>query len=185
MKRLSVIAGWVFGLGMLGLSLFVTLDVVARKFFGFSFKGTDEMGGYVLAVGAGLTFVVALAESAHMRIDVVYAKLPVAARAIIDVLAMTTLAGMAALLVWLGWRTLDESLAYHATAPTPWATPLVWPQAVWLIALAAFLLLTLIVLAQSLRLVLTGRFREANARFGSAAEKTELEAELADLQRRI
>lgn len=185
MKRLSHLAGWVFGLGMLGLSLFVTLDVIGRKFFGHSFEGADELGGYILAVGAALTFVVALAEGAHMRIDVLYARMTLALRCVVDLLALASLAAMAGLLVWLGWRTLAESISYHSTAPTPWATPLAWPQTVWLAALALFLFLTLVALGNALSLVLAGRLREANSRFGSSAEKDELEAELADLQRRI
>ncbi len=184
MKRISDIAGWLFGLAMLGLSLFVTADVIARKFLSYSFEGADELGGYILAVGAGLTFVVALAQRAHMRIDVLYSHMPVRAKAVLDLLSLVSLAAMAGLMVWLAWQMLAESISYRSTAPTPWATPLSWPQSVWVASLAMFLLLAVIAVVAAGRLLVAGRLQDLNAEFGTSAEKDELEAELADLQRR-
>ncbi|PTW59313.1 TRAP-type C4-dicarboxylate transport system permease small subunit [Breoghania corrubedonensis] len=184
MKLISNIAAWIFGAGLVGLALFVTADVIARKFFGLSFEGADELGGYVLAVGAALAFLVALVVRAHMRIDVIYARLPVAPRAVLDWVSLFTLTCMAGLMVWLGWKMLRDSMAYHSSAPTPWATPLAWPQGVWLSALALFFLITAGSLIIATRDLVRGRWREVNARFGSSAEKDELDAELADLKRR-
>lgn len=185
MKRISQIAGWLFGLAFLGLSFFVTADVIARKFFGFSFEGADELGGYIVAAGAGLSFVIGLAQRANMRIDVLYARLPVAAKAVLDWLSLASLTAMAGLLFWLGWQMLADSISYRSTAPTPWATPLVWPQSVWLASLGLFLLICIIGLLNASRLLLPGRMKELNARFGSSVDKDELEAEIADLQRRV
>ncbi|WP_134682165.1 TRAP transporter small permease subunit [Paracoccus ravus] len=184
MDRISKIAAWLFGGAMLGLSLFVTADVLSRKFLGVSFEGADELGGYTLAIGAGLAFVVALAQRAHMRIDVIYARLPLSLRAGLDWLSLVSLAAMAGLLGWLAWKMLAESRSYRSTAPTPWATPLAWPQSVWLASLALFLLLCLVSLAIATGHLSAGRLRDLNRSFGTSAEKDEVEAELADLQRR-
>ncbi|WP_102222676.1 TRAP transporter small permease subunit [Acidimangrovimonas sediminis] len=184
MKALTTLSAWIFGLAMIGLAFFVTADVIARKFFSFSFEGTGEMGGYILAVGAELTFVVALTQRAHMRIDVLYARLPVALRAVLDWVSLVTLAAMALLMAMLGWQMLRDSISYHSTAQTPWATPLAWPQSFWLASLALFALVALWQLALASRALVARRWEELNARFGSAGEKDEIEAELADLERR-
>jgi TRAP-type C4-dicarboxylate transport system permease small subunit len=170
---------------MLGLSFFVTADVIARKFFGMSFEGADELGGYALAVGAGFSFIVALTQRAHMRIDILYVRLPLNLRAALDWLALVSLASMAVLLVYLAWRMLDDSLSYGSTAPTPWATPLAWPQSVWLASLLLFMATCLFAAGMATRLLLWCRFAGLSERFGSSAGRDEVEAELADLQRRI
>lgn len=182
---ISDISAWSFGAAMLGLSFFVTADVIARKFLGLSFEGADELGGYALAVGAGFSFIVALTQRAHMRIDILYVRLPLKLRAALDWLALVSLGGMAVLLVYLAWRMLDDSLSYASTAPTPWATPLAWPQSVWLASLLLFLATCLFAASMATRLLLRGRFASLGERFGSSAAREEVEAELADLQRRI
>lgn len=184
MKVLTTLCAWIFGLAMIGLAFFVTADVIARKFFSFSFEGTGEMGGYILAVGSELTFVVALTQRAHMRIDVFYARLPVALRAVLDWVSLLTLAAMALLMSVLGWQMLQGSIAYHSTAQTPWATPLAWPQSFWLVSLCVFSLVTVWKIVQASQLLRPGRWSLLNARFGSAGEMEEIEAELADLERR-
>ncbi|WP_158555044.1 TRAP transporter small permease subunit [Fulvimarina endophytica] len=184
MKVLSDVTAFAFGCVLVGLSLFVTADVVSRKLFAVSFEGADELGGYILAVGAGLAFVIALAERAHMRIDVLYVHLPLALRAALDWVALASLVAMALLLVFLGWQMLTESISYHSTAPTPWATPLAWPQSLWLASLALFLLVSLAWMAHATGLLLSGRLKEMNQRFGTSVEKDQLEAELSDIERR-
>ncbi|MBU2959118.1 TRAP transporter small permease [Paracoccus sp. 1_MG-2023] len=184
MRIVSDIAAWIFGATMLGLALFVTADVVCRKFIGMSFEGADELGGYALAVGAGLAFVVAMVNRAHMRVDVIYARLSVRFQAMLDLVALATLLGMALLLMLLGWQMLSDSLAYRSTAPTIWATPLAWPQSAWLGTLVMFALICAIALAQGIRMALQSDWHRLNNGFGTSPEKDELEAELADLQRR-
>lgn len=184
MRLISNISAWLFGSAMLGLALFVTADVISRKFLGLSFEGADELGGYALAVGAGLSFVVAMVTRAHMRIDVVYARLSLGLRALLDCVALATLLCMAVLMMLLAWQMLADSLAYRSTAPTIWATPLAWPQSAWLGSLTLFVLICAMALFKAIRFALAGDWRQLNSRFGTSAEKDELEAELADLQRR-
>ena len=45
-----------FGAMLLGLSFLVAIETLARKLFGFSFEGADELGGYALVIGATLAF---------------------------------------------------------------------------------------------------------------------------------
>ena len=59
----------------IAFAVLVTVDTIARKLLNFSFQGTDELGGYALAVGSSLAFTVALIERAHIRIDLLHAKL--------------------------------------------------------------------------------------------------------------
>ena len=51
-------------------ALFITFDVVARRFFGFSSQATIELTGYALAFGIAWGLAHALATRAHIRVDV-------------------------------------------------------------------------------------------------------------------
>jgi len=78
------VAGWLFGCLLVALSLFVAVETALRKLIGVSLQGADELGGYVLALGGALAFTVALLERAHVRIDVLYSRMPFSLRTAID-----------------------------------------------------------------------------------------------------
>ena len=54
------IASNIFGITMLSLAVLVTVETLVRKFFSISLGGVDELAGYSIAIGAPLTFAVAL-----------------------------------------------------------------------------------------------------------------------------
>jgi TRAP-type C4-dicarboxylate transport system permease small subunit len=131
MKRFVTLTSNVFGVMMLAFAVLVTVDTIARKLLNFSFQGTDELGGYALAVGSSLAFTVALIERAHIRIDLLHTKLPVRVQAVLNWLSSIMLAGFGAMLVWVCYTVIVDTIDYHSTAATPWATPLIYPQAAW------------------------------------------------------
>jgi len=174
----------VFGYGMLVLSAVVVVETVGRKLFNFSLQGADELGGYIFAVGSSLCFAAALVERSHIRIDLFHSKFPGPMRAVIDWLSIVLLAVFAVMIAWLAWLQLADSADYGSTAPTPWATPLVWPQSVWLGALALFALVALAFAFDATRLVAGRRTDELARRYGPKATDEEIREELADLERR-
>jgi TRAP-type C4-dicarboxylate transport system permease small subunit len=138
-RRFQILVAWLFGLCLCLLSLTVAAEVLMRKFFLISLQGVDELSGYALAVTAALGFFLALGEGGHMRIDILYARLSARLRLLSDGLAVIAMAGAAVLIFWMGWITLSESREFNSVAQTPWATPMVIPQSIWLVAMLPFL----------------------------------------------
>lgn len=177
---LSALFGWMF----IALSLIVVGETVARKLFSFSLQGADELGGYILAVGSGIAFTIAFVERAHIRIDLLQARLPATARALLDWVSVVSMAALALLLAYVGWLVVDETIEFRSNAPTPWATPLIYPQGVWYATLVIFALVALVAAVRATWMLLRGRSAQMVAEFGPKSAQDELEAELEDLNKR-
>lgn len=184
MNGFARLASWLFGVALVALSLFVSVETIARKLFNFSFEGADELGGYVLAVGSSLAFVVALVDRAHIRIDVLHARFPAWLQSVMDWLSLLSLAALGGFIVYVGRIVIVDTLAYGSTAPTPWATPLIWPQAAWYGALCLFALCAVLMAARASWLVLTGRLSAVSEMFHPKGAIEELQEEISDLERR-
>lgn len=184
MGALVTIASRVFGISLIALSLFVSAETIARKLFNFSFEGADELGGYVLAIGSSLAFVVALVDRSHIRIDVLYARFPPKMQALMNWLAAVSLAALGLFMIYVGRIVIADTIEYGSTAPTPWATPLIYPQGAWYAALVIFALCTLVLAITATRLFLAGRLDELSERFHPKGAMEELEEEISDLKSR-
>ena len=177
---LAILGGW----ALLGLSLLVTFEIVARKLFRFSTQGADEIGGYVLAVTSTVGFAYALLHKAHIRIDPVALRFPAAGRALLDILAFALLNLFVWLLTWRAFELLRNSWELDARAPTPLATPLAWPQALWVLGLAFFGLIALTMLVRAIVRLIQGRPEAAIIELDRPALDAELQEEIADAARR-
>lgn len=184
MKQIERIAASIFGIGFLALALAVAVETISRKVFNKSLQGVDELGGYVLAVGAALAFAVTLGARAHIRIDIVHDHLPRGLRILLNLLSLPALAACSVAVLVMAGYSLQDTIAFNATAQTPWATPLKYPQILWLAALAVFCMVALVETARLLRLALQGRFDEIDRSYGPRGTKDELADELADLKAR-
>ena len=74
--RIGTLMGYVAGWGFILCAAFITFDVIARRFFGFSSQATTELTGYALAFGISWALAHALTTRAHIRIDVLINHLP-------------------------------------------------------------------------------------------------------------
>jgi len=184
MERIGHWLGVLFGYLFLALALLVTAETLARKLFNVSLQGADELGGYCLAVGSSLAFSVALIERSHIRIDLLQQRLPGVLQALLNWLAVVSIACFGGLLAWVGYGIISETVAFRSTAPTPWATPLIYPQGLWYAALLVFALLALVLAARASWLLVRGRWRELNSEFQPKGAMEELAEEIDDVQRR-
>lgn len=184
MNILANLASWIFGIALLLLAAFVSLETVLRKGINFSFQGADELGGYVLAVGSSLAFVVALVDRAHIRIDVFHDKFPRKLQAVLDWLSIVSLAVLGLFMLYIGRIVIADTLSYGSTAPTAWGTPLIFPQAAWYAATFLFAVCAVFLAVKATRMLLSGRLDEISANFHPKGAAEELEEELTDLQRR-
>jgi len=184
MRRFEAFAATAFGLVFLVLAVAVAVETASRKLFNISLQGVDELGGYCLAIGGALSFAVALVSRAHIRIDIVHEHLPKAARVILNMLAVAALCISALALLQMAWISLSESILFGSTSQTPWATPMRYPQSLWVGALAVFALLAGVQFARVASLAFRRRLDWIDREFSPRGSKEELEEELADIRSR-
>lgn len=177
---LALAAGW----ALLALSLLVGFEVIVRKLFAFSVKGVDEIGGYVLAVASVAGFIYCLAQHGHIRVDIAFKYFAPRWRALLHLLAYLTLAGFAALLAWRGAAVWLRSISLDAVAPTPLATPLGYPQGVWVFGLAVFAVLAATLSVNLALTLLRKGSEEVEKHFHADRLGEEFEAERRNAERR-
>jgi TRAP-type C4-dicarboxylate transport system permease small subunit len=162
--RLATLMGYAAGWGFIVCAVFISCDVTARAFLGFSSKATTEITGYMLAFGIAWALAHALATRTHVRIDVLINLVPLAVRGWLHVASLAALAVFAGFLVKGAYDLVDESLLFGATDITALQTPLAVPQGLWALGIGVFFLLTVLMLAESMLLILAGRAAEVEAR---------------------
>src|SRR3954463_6911266 len=182
MKRLEALAASIFGLAFLVLAVAVTAETVMRKVFNQSLQGVDELGGYILAIAGAMSFAVALVARAHIRIDIVHDHLPALLRVVLNVLASVSILVCTVAILRMAWFAYDESAALGATAQTPWATPLKYPQLLWVAALVPFVAVCAVEVLRIVALFAKGDLREIDRQYGPRTAQDELHDELEDLK---
>ncbi len=182
MQHFARFASWAFGLALVALSFFVALETVCRKLFNFSFEGADELGGYVLAIGSSLAFTVALVDRAHVRIDFLHRKLPAAIRSILDWLSIVSLALFGAFLAYVGYFVVTDTITYGSVAPTPWATPIIYPQGGWYAGYVLFAFVSIGLALYATGLLVRGRLGELSEQFDPMGIDQEVKEELENVQ---
>lgn len=171
------VAAILCGYAVLVLSVFVSIDIVGRKLFGFTFQGMDDLGGYVLAIIAVVGASYTMAMRGHTRVDVFLVRMPPGTQRVLNALAMVTMAGFAAFAAWRGLDVLMESIEFQSVATNPLQTPLWQPQLAWVVGLALFALISTAYAIHALALLARGS-ADLNRFYGPASAQDELEAEL-------
>jgi TRAP-type C4-dicarboxylate transport system permease small subunit len=161
--KLGTVMGYAAGWGFILCAAFITFDVLARRFLGFSSQATTELTGYALAFGISWALAHALTSRAHVRIDVLINFLPAKIRHPMHLLSLAALAVFTGFVAKGAWELVDESLLFRATDISVLRTPLWIPQGLWTFGIVVFLVLTLVMLAESTLLVIAGRGTEAEA----------------------
>ncbi len=174
----------IFGLIFLGLSVVVALETVLRKLFNISLQGADELGGYALAIGATLAFSVALIGRSHVRVDVLLVRFPKRLQSLLNCISAVCLMAFSVLLAVLAGFTLQDSRDYQSVSQTPWAPPLAYPQAQWLLALTACLLLAACGIVLSYSLPHWRDWQRIDAMLAPRSAQDEVQDELEDLRAR-
>jgi TRAP-type C4-dicarboxylate transport system permease small subunit len=130
----QILCGW----ALLAVSFATLYDIVARRLFGHSVQGVNEVGAYLLAIVSAFGFSSALLQKAHTRVDFLFPYLPKPVVSVLNVAAVVSLALLAVLSVRHAWVVFDESLLFDSRASTPLQTPLWIPQGLWLAGLGVF-----------------------------------------------
>ncbi|MFN7102289.1 MAG: TRAP transporter small permease subunit [Pseudorhizobium sp.] len=142
-----------------GVVLMITValilsEVLGRRVAFFRIGGADEIAGYVMAGIATWGFSYALVERAHVRIDLVHAKLPAPGRALFDVIALASVLCVALLVSYYAYDVLAKSVARGSRSNTPMSIQLWIPQVIWFGGWAWMALTSAVMLACSVTLAL-------------------------------
>lgn len=184
MKSYSRLCAVVFGLMMTALCVVISVETILRKVFNHSLAGVDELSGYAIAIGAPLCFTIAAIEQSHIRINLLHMRMPRGLQAALNLMAALSLTALSLYLVTFTYRTVSETRLFGSVAQTPWMTPLIWPQAAWLVGMGVFTLAALLLAGRAVLLALRRDTDALLSEFGPDAVADELVNELSDLESR-
>ena len=166
---MNLAAGWLFVV----CAVFITVEVLARNFLGFSTQSTTELSGYMLAVGIAWGLGNALADRAHVRIDMFINRLPAGPRQYLHAVALLFLLALAVAMAYGAWYITNESLEFRAADMTGLRTPLAIPQGLWGVGFLVFACMCLVWFARAAVLLARGRGGEVDRLLGSRTYEDE------------
>lgn len=175
---------WFGGALILLAAVLIGIDVFLRKVFVLSIGGADELAGYALAIGSAWALAATLLERGHIRIDSLYMQLPGAVRIALDLVGLVLLVGFFALVFRHGIGVFEQSWTSGSRSQSALETPLVIPQAIWLVGLATFVLVGVVVFLAALLRILRGDRAGASALIGTRSSAEEVVEEMRAAERR-
>ena len=187
MQRARRVAHWGLWFGgalVLLAALLIGVDVVLRKFFDASIGGADELAGYALALGAAWALAATLLERAHIRIDSLYVLLSRRLRFALDVTGLALLVAFFGLIAWHGASVVAQSWTAESRSQSALQTPLVIPQAIWLLGLITFVAIGLLLLVQAWMLAARGQHAAVAKLLSTRSAEEEVDDEIRDLRDR-
>lgn len=173
-SRAAILGG---GAMIFAAALLVSADVAARKAFGTSLGGADELSGYALAIATTWGFAFVAIARGNVRVDALYQHLAPRLRGLLDLVALGALALFAVPLARHGWNVLQTSWELGALSNTPLKTPLWIPQALWVAGLVLFVVVLVSLLAKAARLLVRGDLAALQRLAGARSIQEEAAAE--------
>lgn len=164
------LGAWGAAACMLAICAMITVQVLLRCLdallvlagaarLGYEISGVSEIASYLLVGATFLSLAYTFTHYAHIRVTLVIAKLPAAARAWSEVLCLAIALALCALLSWEMIGLVRESLDYGDVSAGLMAIPLWIPQSVLVIGLLMFCVALLEALLATLRQAVTAPSR--------------------------
>jgi TRAP-type C4-dicarboxylate transport system permease small subunit len=178
-RACAIVAGW----ALLAISVATCIEVIGRKYFSFSFRGLDEIGGYMLAGVSTFGFAYALSMHSHMRVTLLFSYVPASVKSLLNVLAMITLAAMATFCAWRGSSEVLDVLASGRRSNTPLQAPLWIPQTIWFSGMLLFAVGAVLMAWHSLSLLVRDRAL-LNRTYGPQSLEEEISTEIGHAEAR-
>lgn len=178
-ESISTVGAWISGFILFGTSIMITVEVILRKLFSISLGGADEISGYAMAISCSWAFAYALFRKAHIRIDVLYVKLPECVRYLLDIASLILFGIYMSVLSYYAFQVFLTSLSRHSTANTPLHTPLWIPQLIWVTGLVFFTLTIYLILIGTVSHLLRNEKAEAQRLSGATTLVEEIDETIA------
>jgi TRAP-type C4-dicarboxylate transport system permease small subunit len=184
-ERVATIMARLCGLAILASVFLIAVEVISRKIFHVSLLGVDEIGGYVLAISVSWGASLALIRRAHVRIDILHARLPARVQAMFDLLALVSMLLFAAFFGWYAtglfvnsWQT--GSVSNSAMSIPRWIPHGLWVAGFWVLAGVA-----LVLIVEQVRALRRGDLVRAHHVAGVRGALEEAEREMQDARERL
>ena len=178
-ERASLYAVWAGGAMIIFSAFLVTFDVLARKFFGWSMAGSDEISGYTFGVSTVWALSFTLLHRAHVRVDALYLHLPSAVRAVLDVASVLALGAFISALAWYAWDVFLGSWQRDARSISPMQVRLWIPQFLWFVGLLTFVVTFALMVLSALAALFAGDLVRLRRLVGMRTVEEDVEEELA------
>jgi len=177
-ESLSLVAVWFGGALMLASVFLICFDVLARKYFGFTTGGADELSGYAFAISTSWALALVVLHRGNVRVDVLYQHLPARLAALLDWLSLVALGVFMAFLSYHGFSVAQTSWLQNSAANTQLGTPLWVPQGLWMLGLVWMCVVLTLMLIRASAALVTGDLATVKALCGvrSAQEEAREEA---------
>ena len=130
-KRVSLTAADIAGVGVFFMMFAITLDVFLRRVFNAPTIWANEASSYLLLVMVFMGAAYALREKAHIRIDVVVTKLPRRVQDWMQVISSIIFLIFTGILGYFTWSIFMDTVRFAETSRSLWDIPLA-PWQVWL-----------------------------------------------------
>jgi len=156
----SLLAGWQDGLRV------------------FMFSGSDEISGYLFAVGTSWSLAYVLCARGHIRIDAVYGNLPLKVRGWLDLFALTLFGVFIFAMVYRAFDVTYTNFIEYNRSNTNLRIPLSWAQIPWFGGLLLFAVALVLSFLRTFLALLRGDYATAAATSGVATQDEEIENEL-------
>ena len=184
-RTLSRVGVWAGGALTLASVALITYEVLARRFFGITMGGADELSGYAFAISVTWALAFTALERANVRIDVLYQYLPTRLSALVDWVALVALGVFAVYLSYYGSQVALTSWQMQSAANTPLGTPLWIPQTLWFAGLAWFVIVLALVLLRASTALVTGDVAPLQAIAGAKSAVEEADEGAAEGERLV
>ncbi len=179
-ERLATWLARASGLALLVSVAMITTEVLARRVFGISVVGADEVAGYILAITVTWGCSLAILRRAHVRIDILHAQLPRPGRAVLDLLALLSMAAFAFFLAWFATGLFENSWRTGAVSNSLMRIPRWIPHGLWAAGFWVFGLVTLVLIVEHFRALLRRDWDRAHQIAGVRGAEEETLAEIED-----
>ncbi len=183
-RRLTRYGLWFGGGLILVAAVLIGVDVTLRKVFDASIGGADELAGYALALGTAWSLGAALLDRAHIRIDSLYALFPRPLRLALDFIGLALFIAFFGLIARHGWNVAQQSWISGSRSQSALQTPTVLPQSVWLVGLAFFVVVGIVLLVRAVAFIARGDAAEAERAISTRSTAEEVQEEMRDMQER-
>ncbi|MVW71018.1 TRAP transporter small permease subunit [Bordetella sp. 15P40C-2] len=184
-ESFSRAAVWAGGALILASVLLISFDVLARKFFGFTTGGADELSSYAFAISTAWSLAFATLQRANVRVDVLYQYFPVRVSALLDWIALVALGVFMVYLSYYAMEMVQMSWDSSSAANTPLATPLWIPQGLWWLGLVWMCVTVALMLVRASLALVTGDLQLVKAICGVRSSQEEAEEEAAAGERLV
>lgn len=183
-RRLTRFGLWFGGALILAAAVLIGIDVTLRKVFNASIGGADEVAGYALALGTAWSLGATLLDRAHIRIDSLYVLFPRPMRLALDFAGIALFVVFFGLIALHGWNVAAQSWVSGSRSQSALQTPTVLPQSVWLLGLALFVVVGVMLLMHAAALIARGKVADAERAISTRSAAEEVEDEIRDLKER-